>query len=310
MPPAQFDPAAEQPGHAALADPHQWTEPAGDRSGETSAEEPLERHEPPHPQIDFGAPAPLGEPQAESPFSQHPAEPSLDHTWNAQPLPTPPQLEPQWEQPLVPEASGSAPHEESPAHQQPDAPHVADSEFPAEQPSTDTPAEPAVASSFPRDAVDAFGGLDMGLPPRTEPLTPATPVTPPASLSTQPVAEPEVTAHQAFPLAAAEPLPAAEEIAAGPAGRAAVAGLGAAGFGALNLDFDLELPPSPSQPLPSFTPQDLVRIARNKLELASEYIELGDLAGARALIQEVIDTNDAATRSEARSLLSTLRPLS
>ena len=320
LPPAQFDPAAGHPSHTAPADPHQWTEPTGDRSEETSAEEPRERHEPPHPQIDFGAPAPLGESQAESPFGQPRTEPSLDHTLAPHALPTPPQLEPEWgeplapqafepashEEPLAPEVFQPAPHEASPEHRQSDAPHVADSEFPTEQLSTDAPAE-ATASSFPRDAVDAFGSLDMGLPPRAEPATPATP---PASLSTQPVVEPEVTAHQASPLAAAEPLPAAEEIAAGTAGRAAVAGLGAAGFGALNLDFDLELPPSPAQPLPSFTPQDMVRIARNKLDLASEYIELGDLAGARALIQEVIDTNDAASRSDARALLSTLRPLS
>ncbi|HZZ13470.1 MAG TPA: FimV/HubP family polar landmark protein, partial [Paraburkholderia sp.] len=87
-------------------------------------------------------------------------------------------------------------------------------------------------------------------------------------------------------------------------------GLGAAGFGALKLDFDLELPPGPSQPLPVFTQADLARIARNKLELASEYIDLGDLAGARALINEVIEANDPATRTEARALLSTLAPLS
>jgi FimV-like protein len=62
--------------------------------------------------------------------------------------------------------------------------------------------------------------------------------------------------------------------------------------------------------LPTFTPQDLVRIARNKLDLASEYIELGDLAGARALIHEVIEANDDATRTQARALLSTLAPLS
>jgi FimV-like protein len=147
----------------------------------------------------------------------------------------------------------------------------------------------------------------MGLPPRIEPPAP---LTPPASLSTQPVVEPEITAQQAVPPQPAAPRHAAEEINAGTAGSAAVAGLGAAHFGALNLDFDLELPPSPAQPLPSFTPQDLVRIARNKLDLASEYIELGDLAGARALIHEVIEANDTATRTEARALLSTLAPLS
>jgi FimV-like protein len=346
--PDQFHPAVEHPNHPAPADPHQWTEPAEHPADESSVAEPPERHEPPHPQIDFGAPAPLGEPQAGSPFGQHPAEPSLDHTGTPQPLSAPPQLESQWgepltaevsepaphEEPLAPEAFQPAPHEEplapgafqpapyeepsapeafeqashetTPTHQQPDAPHFEENASP-EHPLSDTPAEPVAASSFPRDAVDAFGSLDMGLPPRIEP---ATPVTPPASLSTQPVVEPEITAQHALMHGSAGSLPAAEEIAAGTAGPAAVAGLGAAGFGALNLDFDLELPPSPAQPLPSFTPHDLIRIARNKLDLASEYIELGDLAGARALIQEVIDTNDAATRTEARALLSTLRPLS
>ena len=328
--PDHFHPAIEHPSHPAPAGPNQWTEPAEHPSEESAAEEPpLERNEPPHPQMDFGAPAPLGEPQTGSSFGQHPAEPSLYHTGAPQPLPSPPQLEPEWGEPLTHQASESvphgeslspeafppsaheqpsaletfeqAPHEAAPTDQQPDAPHVEQNA---------SPSEPAAASSFPRDAVDAFGSLDMALPPRTEPVSPATPVTPPASLSTQPVVEPEITAQHAFMHGSAGSLPVAEEIAAGTAGPAAVAGLGAAGFGALNLDFDLELPPSPAQPLPSFTPHDLVRIARNKLDLASEYIELGDLAGARALIQEVIDTNDAATRSEARALLSTLRPLS
>ncbi|MGF6536542.1 pilus assembly protein FimV [Paraburkholderia sp. GAS206C] len=324
--PDQFHPAIEHPIHPAPAGPNQWTEPAAHPSEESVAEEPpLERNEPPHPQMDFGAPAPLGEPQAGSPFGQHPAEPSLDHAGAPQPLPSPPQLEPEWGEPLTPEASEPVPHGESlspeafspSAHEQPSAPEtfeqapqVEENASPAEQPLSDAPSEPAAASSFPRDAVDAFGSLDMALPPRTEPVSPATPVTPPASLSTQPVVEPVITAQHAFMHGSAGSLPVAEEIAAGTAGPAAVAGLGAAGFGALNLDFDLELPPSPAQPLPSFTPHDLVRIARNKLDLASEYIELGDLAGARALIQEVIDTNDAATRSEARALLSTLRPLS
>lgn len=324
--PDQFHPAIEHPTHAASADPNQWTEPAAHPSEESAAEEPpLERNDPPHPQMDFGAPAPLGEPQTGSPFGQHPAEPSPDLAGAPQPFPSPPQLEPEWGEPLTPQASESVPHGESlspeafppSAHEQPSAPEtfeqapqVEENASPAEQPLSDAPSEPAAASSFPRDAVDAFGSLDMALPPRTEPVSPATPVTPPASLSTQPVVEPEITAQHAFMHGSAGSLPVAEEIAAGTAGPAAVAGLGAAGFGALNLDFDLELPPSPAQPLPSFTPHDLVRIARNKLDLASEYIELGDLAGARALIQEVIDTNDAATRSEARALLSTLRPLS
>lgn len=186
----------------------------------------------------------------------------------------------------------------------------------------DTPAQPAAAdqprvqapADFPRDALDAFGSLDMPLPPRVE--SAAETVHAPESLSTQPVASQEATARQAVLPPDAEKAPhAADEIAAGTAGRAAVAGLGAgnlgtAGFGALKLDFDLELPPSPAQPLPAFTPADLARIARNKLDLAAEYIELGDLAGARTLINEVIESNDPATRNDARALLSTLAPLS
>ncbi|MFM0341026.1 FimV/HubP family polar landmark protein [Paraburkholderia fungorum] len=168
---------------------------------------------------------------------------------------------------------------------------------------------PAVPSEFPRDAVDAFGSLDMPLPPRIESADDPLDVL--ASLATQPVVSPETTAQQA--LAQHDPDDAphiADEIAAGTAGHAAVAGLGAVGFGALKLDFDLELPPSPAQPLPAFTQIDLSRIARNKLDLAAEYIDLGDLSGARTLINEVIEVNDPGTRTEARALLSTLAPLS
>ncbi|MEM5293864.1 FimV/HubP family polar landmark protein [Burkholderia sp. JPY481] len=175
------------------------------------------------------------------------------------------------------------------------------------------PVQPAASAptDFPRDAVDAFGSLNMPLPPRIEVPTVGE-AAPSTSLSTQPVASPDTTAQQAFGVHGADDdTPhVADQIAAGTAGHGAVAGLGAAGFGALKLDFDLELPPSPAQPLPAFTPADLARIARNKLELASEYIELGDLGGARALINEVIEANDPATRTEARALLSTLAPLS
>jgi FimV-like protein len=97
----------------------------------------------------------------------------------------------------------------------------------------------------------------------------------------------------------------------------AVAGLGAARFGPLKLAFDLDLPADDSTgaaastpPQPAFTPEEIARIARNKLELAAEYIELGDLGGARTLIHEVIESNDPATRDDARALLATLAPLS
>ncbi|MGN7979709.1 FimV/HubP family polar landmark protein [Burkholderia sp. 22313] len=82
--------------------------------------------------------------------------------------------------------------------------------------------------------------------------------------------------------------------------------LGGAQFGALKLDFDLDLPSAPGAALPALTPEELARIARNKLDLASEYVELGDLSGARTLLQEVVDANDAATRDDARALLAKL----
>jgi pilus assembly protein FimV len=172
---------------------------------------------------------------------------------------------------------------------------------------------PPVPTEFPRDAVDAFSSLDMPLPPRIE--STEDDIHAPESLTTQPVAVPETVAQQVVAPHKDDAPHIADEITAGTAGAAAVAGLGAtglgaAGFGALKLDFDLELPPSPAQPWPAFTQTDLIRIARNKLDLATEYIELGDLSGARALINEVIEANDPATRTEARALLSTLAPLS
>ncbi|MEX3958228.1 FimV/HubP family polar landmark protein [Trinickia sp. EG282A] len=98
----------------------------------------------------------------------------------------------------------------------------------------------------------------------------------------------------------------------------AVAGLGAARFGGLNLAFDLDLPgdgqgspttvATPAQPM--FSAEQIAKIARNKLELAHEYIALGDVGGARTLIHEVIESNDAGTRAEAHALLATLAPLS
>jgi pilus assembly protein FimV len=308
LPPTQFESEAEQASQRAQSDVDQWNQAANHSLDETAAVAPAESHNPPLPQIDFGAPAPLGEPQTDSPFGQtFGGEPSFKPASYQQPdTPTPQPEAPIEHNPFDPAPQAQAPHAETASHEPP-TPHTADTAFPSEAASADTLAEPSAATGFPRAAVDAFGSLDMGLPPRIEPVAP---LTPPASLSTQPVVEPEITAQQAVPPLPAAPRHAADEINAGTAGSAAVAGLGAAHFGALNLDFDLELPPSPAQPLPSFTPQDLVRIARNKLDLASEYIELGDLAGARSLIHEVIDANDAATRTEARALLSTLSPLS
>ncbi|BFG75379.1 FimV/HubP family polar landmark protein [Paraburkholderia terrae] len=190
--------------------------------------------------------------------------------------------------------------------------HPADAEVDAEQRAPASlplgappPLEPAVPDAFPRDAMRALDSIDdFALPPRVELSATDAPAV------TQPVVAPEITAQQAVPAHAPQAPAVADEIIAGTAGAAAVAGLGAARFGALKLDFDLELPPSPSQVVPAFTPVEVARIARNKLDLAVEYIDLGDVVGARTLINEVIESNDADTRADARALLSTLAPLS
>jgi FimV-like protein len=300
--PIHVDAASEQGSHPSPPDAGQSNQVSAHSPEEPTASAPGASQNPPVPQIDFGAPALFGGLQtvATSDETFGDAEPSFNPTAYQQP-----------EAPKEPDvldlAAHAEGHVEGHAETQAAPTPAEDTAFPPNAPSADASAEPPAPSGFPRSAVDAFSGLDFGLPPRIEPIAP---LGGPDSLSTPPVVEPEITAQQAVPRAPVMPRHAAEEINAGIAGSAAVAGLGAAHFGALNLDFDLELPPSPAQPLPSFTPQDLVRIARNKLELASEYIELGDLAGARALIHEVIDANDTATRTEARALLSTLAPLS
>ncbi len=167
---------------------------------------------------------------------------------------------------------------------------------------------PEVPIAFPHDAIEALGGIDLPLPPRI--VEPGEPVVPMAPLSTEPAATPEASARLSSPFFEPPPPLAGEAIEAGTAGAGALAGLGAPRFGALTLDFDLNLPPDSAEPLPVFTPEQLARIARNKLDLAKEYIALGDVAGARSLINEVIESNDHATRSDAQALLSTLAPLS
>jgi FimV-like protein len=85
--------------------------------------------------------------------------------------------------------------------------------------------------------------------------------------------------------------------------------LGAAHFGALNLDFDLDLPPLAAQPSVALAPDELAAIARHKLNLAVESMKLGDAAGARALVSEVIASNDPTTLEKARALHAALAPL-
>lgn len=216
---------------------------------------------------------------------------------------------------------------------------------PAQSPDLAPDEEPVLRHSFPmpkfpQEAIQALDSLDMALPPRMElktEATPAAPVEPAPTAALEPPPReslpdtPPLTARSAdeheidrtpieqapfVPQPVAEHPPAqaseqpsvASQIEAGTAGAASVAGLGATRFGPLSLDFDLGPSSSATEPLPALTPAQLATIARNKLELAAEYIELGDLQGARTLLQEVIESNDSATRQQAATLLSTLAP--
>lgn len=192
----------------------------------------------------------------------------------------------------------------------------------------DAAPEPRGEATLPPEAVAALGGLDLGLPPRIEGGAERAhdtahdaaherghdadeaPIAPPEAYTESPLA-----AEPREPAAEREPTPARVE----PPARPAVSGLGAAPVGPLKLSFNLDLPgdetgeheaSAAGAPLPQFTPEQLAKIARNKLDLASEYIALGDLGGARTLIHEVIESNDAGTHDEAHALLATLAPLS
>jgi pilus assembly protein FimV len=204
---------------------------------------------------------------------------------------------------------------------------------PVEGASANPPAGKAPDTEFPADAVDALNELDMPLPPRVEgQVRPHE-----AGVAPEHAATPSDAAHAA-PHDASHEAQASMDSSERNAARAreadaqhvddtargdlsapaAVAGLGAARFGALNLAFDLDLPnvangtpvmmATPAQPM--FSPEEIAKIARNKIELAAEYIALGDFGGARTLIHEVIESNDPGTRDEARALLATLAPLS
>ncbi|KVN79866.1 FimV/HubP family polar landmark protein [Burkholderia ubonensis] len=210
-----------------------------------------------------------------------------------------------------------------------DAPANAPADKPLEAPAhapADAPAAPAADThqALMQSAIAALDSLDMPLPPRVsdEASLSTTEPAPKAGLF---VDDKDATNGQSAPR---PPVGAGDQTPEQPAeqeeepewdggatlhGRSgatssapAFAPLGGAQFGALKLDFDLDLPAAPGAAPPALTPDELARIARNKLELAGEYVELGDLAGARTLLQEVIDANDAATRDDARALLAKL----
>lgn len=195
--------------------------------------------------------------------------------------------------------------------------------------SADMPAAPSAAdaqhATLMQNAISALNSLDMPLPPRTSDDVPLTPDELSARAGQSDIDEiatnGQVESHP--PIGVSHPTPEHpadqddeydwDPDAATPAGHAgsppplpSLPPLGGAQFGALKLDFDLDLPSAPGAALPALTADELARIARNKLDLASEYVELGDLSGARTLLQEVIDANDTATRDDARALLAKL----
>ncbi|MBN3745977.1 pilus assembly protein FimV, partial [Burkholderia sp. Se-20373] len=193
----------------------------------------------------------------------------------------------------------------------------------------ETPAAPAATeaqhAALMQNAISALSSLDMPLPPRT-PDEPSLAADEPAAQAGQFDTDKIATNGQAvqrLPIGSIDPAPEHpadqddafdwDPDAATPASQAgspfatsSLPPLGGAQFGALKLDFDLDLPAAPGAALPALTPDELARIARNKLDLASEYVELGDLSGARTLLQEVVDANDTATRDDARALLAKL----
>ncbi|MFC4705404.1 FimV/HubP family polar landmark protein [Paraburkholderia caffeinitolerans] len=308
--PAEQSPRDAAPDHAVEAEPGNEAPPFEELAGLPSLGETVE--------------------PARQPEALHHAEADIDETSAAAHEAS--QIEPLPIEPTVPVAHSeqySEPHPEShpespapaveaqapAAPAEPVAPPLPEPAVPGEYAIPAVPPEQKaevamphveVPQEFPKSALDALGGLDMPLPPRVETPEPM----PGVPLSTEPVATPETTARQALPFAQPPVPPAGEAIEAGITGAGSIAGLGAPRFGALTLDFDLNLPADSAEPLPVFTPEQLSRIARNKLDLAHEYIALGDLSGARALINEVIESNDHATRADAQALLSTLSPLS
>lgn len=186
---------------------------------------------------------------------------------------------------------------------------------------------------FPADAVSALDSLDMPLPPRSglpdadldfashgatnglpDPRLPAAGLEPSESTHPHETGEQKGDLHGSSAAHAGtdpsddelplddEPGPSIPENRPPPG----FTPFGAAQFGALNLDFDLDLPAGPGATLPPPTEAALDQIARNKLELAGEYVELGDLHGARLLLGEVIDANRADTREAARAMLAKL----
>lgn len=218
-------------------------------------------------------------------------------------------------EPVHPTDGAPLPHDAKPAFDaEPSAPLA--SSVPVADAAASSTTDPQHAALM-QNAITALGSLDMPLPPRAAGETPSSSddaETAHIATNGQTAPRPPVGANDTSTEHPADHEDELEwdddaphaDTSARPAAPSPLSPLGGAQFGALNLDFDLDLPSAPGAELPALTPEELARIARNKLDLAAEYVELGDLSGARTLLQEVVDANDAATRDDARAMLAKL----
>ncbi|MBU9376258.1 pilus assembly protein FimV, partial [Burkholderia multivorans] len=218
-------------------------------------------------------------------------------------------------EPVHPTDGAPLPHDAKPAFDaEPSAPLA--SSVPVADAAASSTTDPQHAALM-QNAITALGSLDMPLPPRAAGETPSSSDDAEAihiATNGQTAPRPPVGANDTSTEHRADHEDELEwdddaphaDTSARPAVPSPLSPLGGAQFGALKLDFDLDLPSAPGAELPALTPEELARIARNKLDLAAEYVELGDLSGARTLLQEVVDANDAATRDDARAMLAKL----
>ncbi|WP_261534975.1 FimV/HubP family polar landmark protein [Burkholderia multivorans] len=218
-------------------------------------------------------------------------------------------------EPPQPADGAPLPHDAKPAFDaEPTAPLA--SSVPVADAAASSTTDPQHAALM-QNAITALGSLDMPLPPRAAgESSSSSDDAEAAHIATngQTAPRPPVGANHTSTDHSADHEDELEwdddaphaDTSARPAAPSPLSPLGGAQFGALNLDFDLDLPSAPGAELPALTPEELARIARNKLDLAAEYVELGDLSGARTLLQEVVDANDAATRDDARAMLAKL----
>ncbi|PRF33561.1 FimV/HubP family polar landmark protein [Burkholderia multivorans] len=218
-------------------------------------------------------------------------------------------------EPVHPTDGAPLPHDAKPAFDaEPSAPLA--SSVPVADAAASSTTDPQHAALM-QNAITALGSLDMPLPPRAAGETSSSNDEAEAdhiATNGQTAPRPPVGANDTSTEHRADHEDELEwdddaphaDTSARPAAPSPLSPLGGAQFGALKLDFDLDLPSAPGAELPALTPEELARIARNKLDLAAEYVELGDLSGARTLLQEVVDANDAATRDDARAMLAKL----